>query len=177
MLSDIESAGYSSLKPLRMAVRYQRHSMRGKAIVAQLQMGQPPSEKLLSVLRGSSFATGAASGGGMGEKMDTRNSCVDELVALLLNALQGLRECKKFDQHERKHVYRISKLLYDVALLRNSGYDVHEVAISALDTYMASQTASKSLFKFTVAGALSFIRKLFDKRRPQIAAIWCVETA
>ena len=87
------------------------------------------------------------------------NARLSRVKAIIRNALQGLRECRRLDQYHYLSVYRVAKvvrILPKISCLKDMEIsEIHEVGLE---------------------GSLYEMYKLFERKRPQIVAIWCNET-
>jgi hypothetical protein len=174
VLNGMGNISHSSFKTLRLAERYQIHTMRTKACVALLTTLPPHTDALWDLLRSTRFdgQTDATQ-----LPIDHRSTAA-EGVSLLLDALNGLRACRKLDAHEPKCMYRIARTIHAVATLRTTMASAEPGPWAELETLLGAHTySSKAPYSFTSASALAYVHKLFDKKRQQIAAIWCQETA
>ena len=82
---------------------------------------------------------------------------------VIADACLALRHCRRLDAYDFKSPYRLAK-----TILQASKLDIYEDLIDGSVSFLSPNNALNLAF--------DEIWKLFDKRRPQIVAIWCVET-
>lgn len=91
--------------------------------------------------------------------------------AVVLRALTGLRECRRLDPFDFKSVSRVASAISQLAALRLSKpHLIPAEAAAALCQLLGVRDLS-------CESALEELAKLFDRKRSQIVAMWCVENA
>ena len=99
---------------------------------------------------------------------------------VLTHAFMKLRECRKLDNFEAFSVYRISDVILRLSSIKStvkttisesSSKDASD-AFDLLSDWLYSLAASFQLSELSSREAQVELRKLFDKRRPQIVGIW-----
>ena len=88
--------------------------------------------------------------------------------SIIKSGLLGLRECRKLDSYDFRSVYRISNVIYQLSM---------RPYLSHLVSHPQLMLPGLSVFEGDgIKAALGEITKLFDKKRPQIANVWCSES-
>ena len=87
---------------------------------------------------------------------------------ILLNCFVNFRECQRCDQYDFRSVYGISSLLHRLRALSDS-------PSSTIPTWVLDGFQQLHIAGATSRAALRELAKLFDKKRPQIAAMWFPE--
>jgi hypothetical protein len=93
------------------------------------------------------------------------------LWIVLCAALCGLKECRKIDNFDFRSVYRLSRTVHKLSALLTAAPHL------APPADVAVFLATIGVREISAAWALQELAKLFDKKRPQIVAMWCVENA
>ena len=90
-----------------------------------------------------------------------------EMVAWVLSvdAIAGLRHCRKLDPHDGKSVYRISQFIFQVAQLVTLPQSVEQ------------RLKSVGIEELSATSAVKEMSCLFHGRIPQVVAIWALELA
>ena len=134
---------------------HQIHSTRIKAAVELARANiEDVSEEDLVRLEEHRFAAEDSPGA---EVAGERKPINVRIEAVIVDACLALRECRRLDQYDFKSVYRIASIAYK---------------LSYVDSLRNMQLPGVT--SVGVQGALDEISKLFDKKRYQIVAIWCV---
>lgn len=93
--------------------------------------------------------------------------------AALQLAFAGLKECRRLDAFDFKSVFRMARGISELSeMLQRAGGDL-TVPVGA----MASLLELLGIRELSQAAALEELARVFDRKRPQIVAMWCVENA
>jgi hypothetical protein len=104
------------------------------------------------------------------------------LWSVVVDALRGLRSCRQWDAYDFKSVFLISNFLlslqgsYAHSSLRWAQPPV-SIATDLVDVCSAGSSSMTSEYGAVESNALMEIHKLFEKRRPQVVAIWTHENS
>lgn len=150
-----QDSSFVNNKPLKVALLYQRHSLRSKTATSYLITQRIPEEQVIIALERNSFSNVSDSL----ELPETSKSLENRLSAVLMDACLGLRDCRRLDPYDFKSVYRLA---------------IIALKLSKSATMLHTKLPGSNC----VAGpdsALEELSKLFDKKLPQVVAIWCLE--
>jgi hypothetical protein len=142
-------------KPLKVALLYQMHSLRSKSVMDYLMTKRIPEEQVFLALERTSFSTMIDSL----ELPEARRSLENRLSAVLMDACLGLRDCRRLDPYDFKSVYRLAVLALKMSKSETIMYKKIPGSNSIVGPY----------------SALEELSKLFEKKLPQVVAIWCLE--
>lgn len=155
-----------NLKTLRVALLYQLHSVRAKYTLSLLLSDQ--NCKLLDhlspeiqIIENHSYRAGSSAAEGADICSETDSTL--RLWRNLLDAMAGLRECRRLDAFDTFSIFRISDILFQLAATNVF------IPFWVQDSFHSLGIASVSFEQ-----SLHELRKLFDKKRSQIVALWLV---
>lgn len=89
----------------------------------------------------------------------------------LLSAWAGLKECRRLDSFDFRSVYRVSDSSRRLAALVSGG----EVPLPP--QWVVERLKGLGVRELGATAALEELARLFDRKRSQIVAMWCVENA
>jgi len=150
-LAATQELSFVNNKPLKVALLYQTHSLRSKCVSGYLIKNTLPDESVLSALERSSFIRKTSDEPRCDRVIEAR------VIDVLNDAYSGLRDCKRIDAYDFKSVYRLAKVASQMSMSRA----LHSQQVVGTGGYET---------------ALEEISKLFDKKLPQVVAIWCLES-
>lgn len=128
-----------------------------KAVSAALQLPEPVNLSISALNRNSSSE----------DATKLREQLISGAWLVIVQSLAALKECRRLDTFHFKAVYRVSNVIYYLArndFFRQAPTFVHD-ALHALNIGVSQESAIVEL------------SKLFDKKRPQIVAMWVVENS
>jgi hypothetical protein len=102
---------------------------------------------------------------------DPERAMLSRVWCALSVGVHGLRECRKLDAFDFRSVYRLSSTISALGALLSTRPEVTppQCVLDDLRGMGVSQLEDTC--------ALRELSKLFDRKRPQIVAMWCVESA
>lgn len=102
---------------------------------------------------------------------DPERATLSKIWCALSVGVHGLKECRKLDAFDFRSVYRMSSIISALSTLLSARPEV------APPQCVLDDLRGMGVSQLDDACALRELSKLFDRKRPQIVAMWCVESA
>ena len=185
----MQGKSLSNNKSLRVALLYQFHSLRMKmaiSVASQLDTNDNNlhiTDTVLSLENSLSFAVTSIEQQQQQQQQqhkqpvnddsNSSNNLKTKLKSIIEDSISNLRYCRKLDPADFKSVYRLALSYHhmsSISFLNTSPEGTLNPGEEELQVSTQSQTQ-------TQRSALDEIYKLFDRKRSQIVAIWCLESA
>lgn len=172
----VENPRHTFAKPVRVSVIYQVSSLCVKAcilLMRHVSAGESTGVEAPLVLVEECMGMLLPRGGPAQQAMDSAEPLPAEerVWSALLASWAGLKECRRLDAFDFRSVYRVADTISTLAALVSAG------VVPVPPQWVADRLKGLGVREPGAAAALEELARLFDRKRSQIVAMWCVENA